>query len=450
MKRIGLALLALTGCSALRGPEGTVGGDCADGADNDQDGAFDCKDDGCSGSPDCAEDSGNHAPEGPVVAIEPTAPTAGDALTCSITSLSADPDGDPLTYRFVWTRDGADAGIASAQVPEDTTHTNETWTCYVTPNDGALDGVTGTASVTIAPPEIPALDIVLVMDNSSSMQQEASSLADAMDELASGLASVGVTDWRIGITTTSVIFSGGPTSGIDPGEGGRFFNGTMLTDPEDAREVLLCDATCWSSSSLPSDPSYACGDPLDGDVTVDYLDCICGAGSWQGNCGSGLEQGLEAGFLALCRGAEAPPDACYSFPPSAAVAFEPGDERSNAGIRADATQLILIVSDEGDGSLRTSDPNDDASTGEVDGVASTYAALFDAFPSTARVGVFGPSWDGTDASCLDGAQPWSVERYESVTVLTDGFYEELKVPQDDCAPREFDTLFSAAIADLWG
>lgn|GEM_PF-5154562 len=36
--------------------EGTVGGDCSDGADNDDDGAFDCLDDGCADSPDCIED----------------------------------------------------------------------------------------------------------------------------------------------------------------------------------------------------------------------------------------------------------------------------------------------------------------------------------------------------------------------------------------------------------
>ena len=35
--------------------EGTQPGDCTDGADNDADGKFDCKDDGCSGAPDCEE-----------------------------------------------------------------------------------------------------------------------------------------------------------------------------------------------------------------------------------------------------------------------------------------------------------------------------------------------------------------------------------------------------------
>ncbi len=36
--------------------EGDEAGECSDGADNDQDGLFDCEDEGCVGSPDCACD----------------------------------------------------------------------------------------------------------------------------------------------------------------------------------------------------------------------------------------------------------------------------------------------------------------------------------------------------------------------------------------------------------
>ena len=37
--------------------EGTMLGDCTDGADNDADGWFDCDDDGCTNAPDCQETS---------------------------------------------------------------------------------------------------------------------------------------------------------------------------------------------------------------------------------------------------------------------------------------------------------------------------------------------------------------------------------------------------------
>jgi hypothetical protein len=38
--------------------EGTEPGDCTNRADNDADGAFDCDDAGCAGSPDCEEETG--------------------------------------------------------------------------------------------------------------------------------------------------------------------------------------------------------------------------------------------------------------------------------------------------------------------------------------------------------------------------------------------------------
>ena len=43
--------ICLLGCEQR--VEGTQPGDCSDGADNDADGAFDCKDDGCKGAPVC-------------------------------------------------------------------------------------------------------------------------------------------------------------------------------------------------------------------------------------------------------------------------------------------------------------------------------------------------------------------------------------------------------------
>ncbi|MFH1464121.1 MAG: hypothetical protein ABIO70_07030 [Pseudomonadota bacterium] len=50
-----LALLALAGCGRSCAPEGRYAGECADGADNDGDGLYDCDDEDCAGAPDCAE-----------------------------------------------------------------------------------------------------------------------------------------------------------------------------------------------------------------------------------------------------------------------------------------------------------------------------------------------------------------------------------------------------------
>jgi hypothetical protein len=47
-----LPFFLFLGCPAEL-DEGREGGDCADGADNDADGYYDCNDPGCSGAPDC-------------------------------------------------------------------------------------------------------------------------------------------------------------------------------------------------------------------------------------------------------------------------------------------------------------------------------------------------------------------------------------------------------------
>ena len=60
---LGCVVLLFSACTLSRGDdddatapalyEGDEPGECTDGADNDQDGLFDCNDEGCQGSPDC-------------------------------------------------------------------------------------------------------------------------------------------------------------------------------------------------------------------------------------------------------------------------------------------------------------------------------------------------------------------------------------------------------------
>ena len=50
-----LFIVLFLALSCSRGPEGTEGGDCADGADNDGNGLIDCEDTGCSADPFCVE-----------------------------------------------------------------------------------------------------------------------------------------------------------------------------------------------------------------------------------------------------------------------------------------------------------------------------------------------------------------------------------------------------------
>jgi hypothetical protein len=57
--------LATIGCGDKESTgEGANPGDCTDRADNDEDGAFDCDDPGCAGSPDCADSGSSDGEDG--------------------------------------------------------------------------------------------------------------------------------------------------------------------------------------------------------------------------------------------------------------------------------------------------------------------------------------------------------------------------------------------------
>ncbi|MDP2311778.1 MAG: hypothetical protein Q8P41_02660 [Pseudomonadota bacterium] len=311
-------------------------------------------------------------------------------------------------------------------------------------------------------------DILFIIDNSDSMQEEATGLASNFDSFIGKLTNsetgsdvptetlsdaVGnylrettgdslFIDYQLAITTSSVYYDDGPTPEIDPGEAGTLAGTPPIIGRGEAdaglafQTNLLCSATCWDQN-MPSNPDYVCGEPLEGDASEEYLDCLCGVGEWQGNCGTGQEQGIEAGFMALCRAAELPPEECYTFPSGAALAFQSGDELSNEGLlRAGANTLIVIVTDEGDGSYRT-DTDEAAVPGDVENVVEGYLDLFEQFPNIVRFAVIGPAWDGSDGSCLAGAQEWGVDRYQMIVDETNGLYIPLTDLEDGCSATDF-------------
>lgn len=108
-------LLAATACtkSDAERVEGSEAGDCSDGADNDMDGAFDCDDDGCEGSPDCALDTGptNTAP---TVAVTLSPPDPGTFDWVEALVAAEDADGDEVTISYEWLVNGVAAGDGSA------------------------------------------------------------------------------------------------------------------------------------------------------------------------------------------------------------------------------------------------------------------------------------------------------------------------------------------------
>ena len=103
----------------------------------------------------------NQAPGAPLIAITPAVPAPGVAFAVSVTTPSVDPDGDPVTYRYSWTVDGADAALDTDTVPAERATLGSVWQATVTPNDGTVDGPAATATATVgnAPPTAFSIEL---------------------------------------------------------------------------------------------------------------------------------------------------------------------------------------------------------------------------------------------------------------------------------------------------
>ncbi|MCA9567743.1 MAG: hypothetical protein KC656_07865, partial [Myxococcales bacterium] len=145
----------------------------------------------------------------------------------------------------------------------------------------------------------PKADILFVIDNSDSMQEEASGLATSF---AAFIATLGQeqADFPTDGLSDAVTFYAASTDGkgdfvnyqlgivtTDGGDEG-VLAGTIPSQPRsgvltrfDAEidkgfsQNLLCDSTCFLQTP-PNDLSFDCGDPLGNDVSVQWLDCECG------------------------------------------------------------------------------------------------------------------------------------------------------------------------------
>ena len=303
-------------------------------------------------------------------------------------------------------------------------------------------------------------DIVFIIDNSSSMTDEAVDLAENFDVFVDQLTSTEggalpqgnlsqavdayvlytsqrgrFIDYNMGITTTSVeIPDANPSL---PGTYGALVGTYPVIDPsfEDVNgtfiENLLCESTCWNPDVLASDPNFECGNDPD-QITLQYLDCICGFEAWEGNCGSGDEEHLEAAFMSLCRAVEEPPDECLD----GSTPFTADDIMSSPTIlRGDATVLFVIITDEGDGSRRLVDNEKDP---------TEYLQLLDQFGVNYKFAVIGPAYDkeaGSLACNSGGATTYGSERLQIVAEETGGFYRHIaeKGAGGDCQNSDFAT-----------
>jgi hypothetical protein len=117
----------------------------------------------------------NHPPSAPEVAISPAEPVDDDDLELTVVTRSKDVDGDSVSYRYVWFKNGVEVPGLETSVPADQTATDDVWSVEVYANDGSADSLPGTAEVTIggknATPVISSVSITPDIPNANNSLQ---------------------------------------------------------------------------------------------------------------------------------------------------------------------------------------------------------------------------------------------------------------------------------------
>ncbi len=278
-------------------------------------------------------------------------------------------------------------------------------------------------------------DILFVVDNTSSMREDATRLAENFAEFAQMFApaggSTGPTDVDLKDDLQRYL-----KYLIDPQGNLNFHLGLTTTDPERS----------WGS--LIGNPLYLT--PSDGNVgrTFEkFLLCgaVCGADAG-GDCpagmggstcsSSGIEEPLEAVFMAMCRSVEEPPEACFqdwwqnfeagvaaftAFPPEddpermPEVYFSEADVASNGNfIREGSTVIPVLITGEGDNSRRITNKEGDY---------FPYNDLFSQFDNRMAWAVIGPN-----PECNPGEAPFQINRLRRIVYDTNGAYINLEEP----------------------
>ena len=104
----------------------------------------------------------NTPPTAPAVALEPAEPTAPRGVSLAIRKPSSDRDGDPVVYRYAWTRDGVLTSHDTAVIPPGVMRHGETWRVEVTPFDGEDRGEPVVASAVVKNTAPVSPSVVLV------------------------------------------------------------------------------------------------------------------------------------------------------------------------------------------------------------------------------------------------------------------------------------------------
>jgi hypothetical protein len=191
-------------------------------------------------------------------------------------------------------------------------------------------------------------------------------------------------------------------------------------------ENLLCYTACFAERAVvPNVPGYQCGDPFDGRISQQYLDCTCGVDQWVGACGAAVEEPIESVWDTICRALDDPPPECFD-PPSP---LDPRLAGSNKGLVRPRTTIIpVVITDEGDSSRRTP---------SVEPVPEPYLTLFDDLGIDMSWAIIAPALDEDfEVACPDSAATsWGLMRFDILAQETGGL--RLAIDDEHCETTDW-------------
>ncbi|MBX2798415.1 MAG: hypothetical protein KTR31_12115 [Myxococcales bacterium] len=273
-----------------------------------------------------------------------------------------------------------------------------------------------------------ALSVLIVMDNSDSMVEEAQSVAIALDSLVADLeARPDTVSVQLAFATTDVARRAGQLLGAG------VLSGADLS--EQSQAALLCEGTCFTgATAVPAaPPSYSCGDPLGTFLTRDYLDCTCGDGAWVDNCGATTEEGLEALFLIGCRASASPVQACTDA--------DSGLVDEDLGGLTDLVEgqrwVVVIVSDGADASRRQAQ----------EPTAGTYVDLLTDLGLSPEIHAVVPALTSAgELMCPGTGSDWGVARYVDAAAATGG--QAWDIHDESCDTLDVGGVLSSVLGSL--
>ncbi len=253
----------------------------------------------------------NGVPSAPTITLSPSSPNTDDDLRVGITGVSVDPDGDPVTYAYVWSLDGVPSSAsASATLSASATARGDTWSVSVTATDGLGTSIAGSASVLVGNTAPTLSTLSLAPD--PAYEDDTLTCAVGILSDADGDAVGVVYDWTIGgvalgydaDTLDGAYFDRGdavactaaPSDGTDDGAARTSSTVTIANTPPSLASASVTPTSPTASSTLTC--AYAGYDDPDADPEgVSYAWLIDGVSV---GTGSTLAGAFVGGDIVSC------------------------------------------------------------------------------------------------------------------------------------------------------